>query len=286
MRIHLLTASIVLLASASLPGTKGRAAESSFGSWTMTHANTPGQVHFSVERSSAGDHYSHSSSDWNQGDFHGIDWSLSGKHDVRFSIDRDAGQIEGDGFLKDGEGAGLLHFKPNPNYSQQMATLGFAGITADKQFANAMQDVSFAFVREVKAMALRGVDTDKLLALRIFRVDKEFVNSLASAGLPIQDADKLIAFRIHGVTPEFIKVLRSNGYSPDPDKLIAFRIHGVSPEFVASLERLGYKHPDADQLIAMRIHGVTPEYIQKMRAHGMEHLSIEQLVNLRIHGIN
>jgi hypothetical protein len=261
-------------------------AQTQTGEWTLSRSDDQGKVRFSLQSSKDGKHFN-TSSDWNASDFHGLDWSTPGRHDVRFTISRDAGTIECEGFLKDREGAGLFTFLPNPQYSSEMQALGFPGVSSEEQFAFAIHDVSLAFARQMKSAGIQDLDADKLIAFRIHGVTVEFVRDIRAAGLSVSEADKLIAFRIHGVSPKFINDLRAAGVNvTDPDKLIAFRIHGVSSEFVKQVQHLGYSHPDPDQLIAMRIHGVTPDYIASLRAHGMHNLTLEQLVSLRIHGIN
>lgn len=289
-------------------------AESRTGNWTISKSDLPGKVEFSlIERHRGGGTSSHES-DWPAVSFQGVDFAKPGRQDVRFTITRDAGKIDCEGFLNDGEGAGLFHFQPDPNYPRQMQALGFP-IGEDKQFSMAVQDVSLDFAKQMKNEHLDDLDTDKLVAFRIFRVDSAFIHDLRAEGLKASDSDKLVAFRIHGVTPEMVRSLHQAGYSPDEDtliamrihgatpewmaemkqrgydhvdleKLIAFRIHGVSPEFIDKLQGLGYRHPDPDELIAMRIHGVTPEYISEMRSRGLHDLSIDQLVSMRIHGLD
>ena len=290
-----------------------RAGEIRAGDWTISKSDLPGMVEFSLIEHRHGGQSNHST-DWPMTSFQGVDFSKPGRQDVHFAITRDAGKIDCEGFLNDGEGAGLFHFQPDPNYSQQMKSLGF-DVDEEKQFAMAVQDVSAEFARQMKGEHLSDLDSDKLIAFRIFRVDSQFIHDLRAEGLKISDSDKLVAFRIHGVTPEMVRALRQAGYSPDDDmliamrihgatpewmqqmkqrgydhvdleKLIAFRIHGVSPEFIDKVQALGYKHPDPDQLIAMRIHNVTPEYISDMRSRGIHDLSIDQLVSMRIHGID
>lgn len=256
------------------------------GEWTLGPSDNAGKVRLSLQGGSGEQHHFNTSSDWNKADFQGIDWSAAGKHDVHFTIHRDAGNLTGEGFLKDGQGAGLFQFDPNVQYRTEMTSLGFSGITSEQQLAFAVHDVSLKFARDMKSAGVDGLDASKLVAFRIFRVDDTFIHQLRSAGLKAVEADKLIAFRIHGVTPEFVQSLKGLSYTPDEDKLIAFRIHGVTPEFIQQLQRLGYRHPEVDQLIAMRIHGVTPEYIQSLRTHGMKDLTVNQLVSLRIQGIN
>jgi hypothetical protein len=293
---------------------KNRAADIRSGDWTIRHSDEPGKVEFSLIEHHHGGDSSHDSDDWPASSFPGVDFSKSGRQDVHFIIARDAGKIECEGFLNNGEGAGIFHFQPDPNYAGEMRKLDFS-IDEEKQYGMAVQDVSLEFARQMKNEQLTGLDADKLMAFRIHGVDSAFIEELRAAGLKISDSDKLVAFRIHGVTPQMVRSLHQAGYSPDEDmliamrihgatpewmaelkkrgydhvnleELIAFRIHGVSPEFIEKLQGLGYKHPEPDELVAMRIHNVTPEYISGLRSRGMENLSIDQLVNMRIHGID
>ncbi len=279
MRIPRVLAILALLPLAALAG----AIEN--GTWELSPGEQPGTVQFSLQGGNGGHHFN-TSSDRQLADFRGLDWTTAAKHDVHFTIARDAGTIDGQGFLQDQRGAGLFTFKSNPQYQQEMSKLGYS-IEEKDLFAAAIFDVSLEFARALKALAVRGLDAGKLLAFRIHGVSPEFVRDLRGAGLAAADADKLIAFRIHGVTPEFVKDLHGAGINvTDEDKLIAFRIHGVSAEFAGEISHLGYPHAPPDQLIALRIHGVTPEYIEGLRSKGMQNLTLDQLVNLRIHGID
>ena len=283
------------------------------GSWTVQPSDVPGKVRFALLQHWKG-HTSNHDSDWALNSFEGLDLSIKGKRDVKFTIRRDAGRFECQGYIEDSEGAGVFHFFPDGKYTDNMAAIGFK-IDPEKQMSMAIFDVSVDFAKEMKSLNLKNLDTEKLIAFRIFGVDAKFIKEIRAEGLNTDDSDKLVAFRIHGVSPEFVRAVRTAGYQPDQDeliamrihgatpewiaqlkkdgydhiglqKLIAFRIHGVSPEFIEKVESLGYKHPEPDQLIAMRIHGVTPEFIANMKSRGMKDLTIDQLVSLRIHGID
>ncbi|MGA3212689.1 MAG: hypothetical protein ABSD20_15390 [Terriglobales bacterium] len=289
------------------------ASDTRSGDWTIRHSDQPGKVEFSLIEHHRGGNSNHQS-DWPMSALPGIDFAKPGRQDVRFTIARDAGKFECEGYLNNGEGAGIFHFQPDPSYAAHMQSLGFP-LGADEQYSMADQDVSLEFARQMKNEHLTGLDTEKLIAFRIFNVTAAFIEELRALGLNVSDSDELVAFRIHGVTPQMVKSLRQEGYSPDEDTLvamcihgatpefiaelkkrgyerveletlIAFLIHGVSPEFIDKLRSLGYSHPDPDQLIAMRIHGVTPEYIAQLRSRGMKDLTIDQMVGLRIHGID
>ncbi len=313
MRMRRTLAYLVFASSVLLVAVKNRAADVRSGDWTIRKSDDAGKVEFSLIEHHRGGTSSHES-DWPATSFQGVDFSKAGRQDVHFTIARDAGKIECEGFLNNGEGAGIFHFQPDANYPREMQALGFS-MDDEKQFSMAVMDVSLEFARQMKNEHLSDLDADKLIAFRIFRVDAAFIEALRAEGLKISDADKLVAFRIHGVSPEMVRSLHQAGYSPNEDtliamrihgatpewmaelkqrgydhvgleKLIAFRIHGVSPEFIQKLQGLGYSHPDPDELIAMRIHNVTPEYISDMRARGIHDLSIDQLVSMRIHGID
>jgi len=313
MRMRRTLAYLVFASCVVVGVVKNHAAENRSGDWTISKSDNPGKVEFSLIEHHHGGTSSHQS-DWPASSFQGVDFSKAGRQDVHFTIARDAGKIECEGFLNNGEGAGLFHFQPDPNYPRQMQGLGFS-VDDEKQFGMAVQDVSLEFAKQMKNEHLSGLDADKLIAFRIFGVDAAFIEALRAEGLKISESDKLVAFRIHGVSPQMVRSLHQAGYSPDEDmliamrihgatpewmaelkkrgydhidleKLIAFRIHGVSPEFIDKLQGLGYKHPEPDDLIAMRIHNVTPEYISQMRSRGIHDLSIDQLVSMKIHGID
>ena len=264
---------------------QARAAEEFKGNWTIMQSKQPGQVRFGLIHHSDG-HNSQSESDWPVGEFLGLDLSATAKHDVKFAIARDAGRFDCEGYLKDGEGAGLFHFTPDARYPKDMNALGFDGVDDEMQFAMAVHDVTLDFARAMKAEKLSGLNTEMLMAFRIHDVTPQFIREIRAAGLTANDADKLIAFRIHDVTPEMVREVRSSGMTVSEDELIAFRIHGVTPAFIAKVEKLGFAHLEPDQLVAMRIHGVTPEFINDMKARGLKNLTVDQLVNLRIHGID
>jgi hypothetical protein len=317
MRIRRTLAYAVFASCVLLFVVKNRAAEVRSGDWTISKSDEAGKVEFSLIEHHHGGNSSHQS-DWPASSFQGVDFSKAGRQDVHFTIVRDAGKIDCEGFLNDGEGAGLFHFQPDANYPREMQALGFpvgADKEDEKQFSMAVMDVTLEFAKQMKNEHLSDLDTDKLIAFRIFHVDSAFIEALRAEGLKISDADKLVAFRIHGVTPQMVRSLHQAGYSPDEDiliamrihgatpewmaelkqrgydhvdleKLIAFRIHGVSPEFIQKVQGLGYSHPDPDDLIAMRIHNVTPEYISDMKSRGIHDLSIDQLVSMKIHGID
>src|SRR5258708_34836720 len=181
---------------------KNRAAEVQSGDWTIGKSDEPGKVEFSLIEHHHGGMSSHES-DWNASSFPGVDFSKAGRQDVHFVLARDAGKIDCEGFLNNGEGAGIFHFQPDLNYAREMEAIGFS-VDDEKQFGMAVQDVSLEFAKQMKNEHLSDLDADKLIAFRIFKVDLAFIEALRAEGLKISDSDKLVAFRIHGVTPQMV----------------------------------------------------------------------------------
>jgi hypothetical protein len=282
LKTAVLGTALSLLALGFLPAA---AAEQLRGHWSVAPSKKPGMVMFGITyRDDEGQ--SQHQSDWPVASLQGLDLTTPDRHDVKFAVLREAGRLDGEGFVNAGEGAGTLRFTPDPDYAPAMERLGFDDIDGHKQFAMAIHDVTTDFARTMKAQKLQGLDTDKLIAFRIFGVTPQFIDELRAAGLRADEADKLVAFRVHGVTPAVVRELGRLGLDLDEDQLVAFRVHGVTPEYVTQVKAAGLGQPDADHLIAMRVHGVTPEYIARMKSRGLKNLTLERLVELKVHGID
>ena len=231
------------------------AADDFKGSWTLMPSKETGKVRFGLIHLRDGGN-SHHESDWPTSTFQGLDLNARGKRDVQFNITRDAGQLRCEGFLNDGEGAGIFHFTPDTKFVQALGALGFTGIDAEKQFAMAVHDVTVDFAKEMMGQNLSGLHSDQLIAFRIFAVTPQFIRELRAEGLSATTSDRLVAFRIHGVTPAKIRETRKSGLKPSEDQLIAMQIHGVTPEFIADLKLRGMHNLTIDQLVSLRIHGI------------------------------
>ena len=166
---------IIALLGCILLGLKlAHAEETQSGSWTIAHSDQAGKVEFGLMQSREG-HHMNNESDWPVSALQGLDVTKAGRQDVHFTISRDAGRFDCEGYLSNGEGAGIFHFTPDVKYAEEMQALGFSGIDEDKQFSMAVQDVSVGFAKEMKGQRLKDLDTDKLIAFRIFNVNAEFI---------------------------------------------------------------------------------------------------------------
>jgi hypothetical protein len=230
-------------------------AEEFKGNWTITSSERPDMVRFGLFHRHDGGQ-SQSENDWPVGAFQGLDLATRARHDVQFTIARDAGRFDCDGFVNAGDGAGIFRFTPDPAFLRGMRELGFDGIDANKQFAMAVHDVTLAYARQMKNENLRGMDTDKLIAFRIFDITQQFMRDMRKEGIPTPEADKWVAFRVHGVTPALVRELRKTGLDPNADQLIAMRVHGITPEYIADVKSRSKKDLSIDQLVSLKIHGI------------------------------
>lgn len=276
----------LLAVSLLLGAARVHAAELLNGQWTLNPAGTSGEVDLMLVRSgNPGTTFTHAST-LTADDLKGLDLSTAGRHDVRFTLARDAGTLEAEGFVSGAEGAGLFKFTPNPKYAADMAALGFSGIEEEKQLGLALTDVSLAFAREIRGLKIDGMDVRMLRNFRVHKIDSAFVKAIRAESLSAITARELVNFRVHKVTPEFIKELRTENLGNiGPKDLVAFRIHEVTPAFVKAVRAQGFT-PTEKKLVALKVHDVTPEYIAGLKKRGMERLTLDKVISLKIHSIS
>src|SRR5947209_6118914 len=113
MRTRRTLAYLVFASCVLVFAVKNHAAESQDevhkGDWTIRKADEPGKVEFSLIEHRRGGNSNHQS-DWPVTAFQGVDFSKPGRQEVHFTITRDAGKFDCEGFLNNGEGAGLFQF--------------------------------------------------------------------------------------------------------------------------------------------------------------------------------
>ena len=156
------------------------AAETYSGNWTVMPSESAGQVEFGLAYRRP-HHQSQHSSDWPVAAFQGVDFAARGKRDVQFTVTRDAGRFDCEGYLNNGVGAGVFLFTPDPGYVKTMAALGFP-LNEHQQFTMATVDVTAEFARQMKAEKLSDLDADKLIALRVHGASPKYIVRSATPG--------------------------------------------------------------------------------------------------------
>src|SRR6202162_4173337 len=148
MRMRRTLAYLVIASCVLLAAVKDRAADVQSAAWTLSKSNDAGKVEFSLIEHHHGGTSSHES-DWPASSFQGVDFSRAGRQDVHFTITRDAGKIDCEGFLNNGEGAGIFHFQPDSNYVGEMHKAGF-DVDEERQYSMAVHDVSIEFAQQMR----------------------------------------------------------------------------------------------------------------------------------------
>ncbi len=246
----------LLAVSLLLGAAQARAVDLLNGQWTLNPASASGEVSLMLVRAGrSGNSFTHGST-WSAADLKGLDLATPGRHDVRFTVARDAGTLDAEGFVSGAEGAGLFKFTPNPKYAAGMAALGFAGVEEDKQLGMALSDVSLAFAQEMQGLKIDGMDLRMLRTFRVHKIDTAFVKAIRAESLASITARELVAFRIHDVTPGFVKAVRAQGFTPTGKQLVALKVHDVTPEYIAGLKKRGMERLTLDKVISLKIHGI------------------------------
>jgi hypothetical protein len=211
-------------------------------------------------------------------------WTSPGP--VRFSVRRDAGEVDFEGTFTNGRGSGTYRFVPRADYVAAMASAGYRGLDAAALFRLTLHDVSRSFVSSIQSAGYQDAGLEDLVRMRIHGVDADYVRELREAGYARLSIEDLVRTRIHGATPQFIRSMRDLGFKDlRMNEAVQMRIHGVTADFVKELRGLGYNDLDVDDLVKMRIHGVTPGFIRELRELGYGGLSADRLVQFRIHGV-
>ena len=165
----------------------------------------------------------------------------------------DAGDLHCAGTVHDAVLAGRYTFTPSAAFVRRMESLGFSGITPEKQQSFLMLDITTTWAQQMKDAGVTGMTTDKLMSLKALRVDLEYIRALAADGYPELNANKLTEMRAVGVTPERIKEARELGF-----------------------------HPNENDLIQMCVFHIDRPFVERMRKHGLTDLTLHKLIQVKI----
>lgn len=201
-----------------------------------------------------------------------------------------------------------------PEFAEEMAALGYSGLTPRQLMQLRDHGVTPRFARELREQGYR-LDVEQLLAVRDQGVTAAYARGLAEGGLSGLSITSLLELRAQGVTPDYVRelsaaglsdlstldlvTLRSHGVRPDDvvalkemglahltvPRLTALRSMGVTVDYVRELEELGYARLSAPLLIALRSQGVTPDYVRELKELGYSGLAAGALVELRSQGV-
>ncbi len=250
--------------------------------WRIEGTESSGRVQLRIERWKPG-------SRWNNthevrvSDFRGLSYdTIENGGSAKFEYVQDAGRLICQGRFSFGRGSGTFTYVPNPEFTSQLRSLGYAAPTADEQFTMMLTGVSLEFARGIRDAGLRAA-TDQLIAVRIHGVSLDYVQDVQKASYRDLSVQDYIDMRIHGVSTDFIRDLKGAGYDLTAAQMIELRIHGVDAGFVRELKNAGY-NLSSSQIVELRIHGVDSSFMHDLKAYGLQPPASD-MVQLRIHGV-
>jgi hypothetical protein len=165
----------------------------------------------------------------------------------------EAGELTCDGTVHDNVLAGRYSFTPNSSFPQQMASLGFDGITPRKQLSFLMLDITVAWTRQMQATGVTEISTNKLISLRALHVDPDYIHAMSAAGYPELRANKLTEMKAVGVTPDKVREAKTLGFQPTEQELIQMSIFKIDRPFVDRMRAKGLNDLTLAKLIKIKI---------------------------------
>src|SRR5882757_5874064 len=154
MRFTAVAISVLAGAATYMTYAQQRGSESITGNWSVHLSDTAGKLRLLLERSS-GKHHMNSSNDVPTTQLAGLSMDQLNSNAgsvVHFQINREAGVMECEGYVKSGGGGGVFHFMANLNYVAAMQALGYRDLDNERTFTLSLHDVTTTYVRDMKAL--------------------------------------------------------------------------------------------------------------------------------------
>ena len=205
---------------------------------------------------------------------------------LRFSIIREAGQLDCSGNGSNRRANGTCRFTPDPAFTRLLEARGIGRPTRNQAFGLMAIDAKRELFDALAAARYPAPSTDDLFGLTALGVDRPYIAGLARAGYRPHKVSTLIEFKALGITPEWIGGFTRLGYgSIPPSDLVQLRALDVTPEFVAGFDRLGYGRLPAGTLVQLKALGITPEFARSASGGGSQgRLSVDDLVEAKLFG--
>jgi hypothetical protein len=211
---------------------------------------------------------------------------------VRFSLVREAGTVECEGFFTNGKGSGTFTFTPDRSFVDAMRSRGFDFEKSDgkgkhddigsRLFTAAMVNVTTALADDLRAANFADLDVGDLFKAAIFKVDSKFIAEMKASGFPNLSMGDLVKARIFKIDADYVRQVHEMGFSDKGfEQLVKFRIFKVTPEFLSELKSAGLKELDAEDIVKCRIFNIDAEFIRKAKAED-PNVTIEELVRTKI----
>ena len=209
---------------------------------------------------------------------------------VRFSLVREAGQIDCEGSFQNGKGSGTFHFTGNAGFVSAMKSRGFdfeqtdskGKHTEDRLFAATTLNITLALADDLVSSGFGNLDVDDLFKAAIFKIDSNFMREMKGSGFPNLGMEELVKARIFKIDAGFVTQVTQMGFDKEPfESLVKMQIFKVTPEFLNEVRSEGLTNLSIEELVKLRIFKIDSEFIRQAKADGVP-LEVERLVQRRI----
>ena len=263
------------------------------GTWKATYVSGEDKINLRLSRKSDKNDRNQTGSGFKLSELRGLSESdlTASNSNVRFALEREAGNIECDGKFENGKGSGTFRFVPSSTFLSAMKSRGFdfekpstgnESDPSDRIFAAAMLNVTVAVADDLLSSGFGKIDIDDLFKAVIFKIDGNFAREMKATGFQNLSFDDLVKARIFKIDAEFVREAANMGLQNEPfESLVKMRIFKISPEFVSSMRSEGFEKLDMEDLVKLRIFNIDAEFIRKARSEGVP-LNVEKLVQRKI----
>jgi len=276
------------LATALAGAGAARAQDTMTGDWSIHRiVGSTVQLEFRTERLSDGTSHwdSTNGSDLSRIGLSAEDLDSSGKH-VHFTIAREAGTFDCDGWAGKGEGSGTFAFNASPAFLAGLRARGLGDLSPEKQAASAMLDITLGYIDGISGAGYPHLEYNKLIAFKALGVTPSSIAGLRTLFHDNLSAEEITSLAALHVTPAYIAELRGFGITPvGPQKAVELKALGVDKNYVQMLAAAGYTNVPPEQLVQLKALGIDQTYIQHLAEHGMKNLTVSQLVRMKAVGL-
>ncbi len=262
------------------------------GTWKAeVKSDKPNKIYFSFERKTTRGKNQHGT-DYKFSDFQGLSYSQTQNGKVRFTLAREAGNIEATGEFSNGKGAGNFTFTPNRNFVDAMKTRGFDFEKPSKYdredepenrlFSAATLNVTTAIADDLLSANFGNLEIEDLFKAAIFKIDSKFMAEMKASGFPNLEMEDLVKARIFKIDADFVRQVVGMGFKADDfEDLVKMSIFKITPEFITETRNEGFANLDIEDLVKMKIFNIDAKFIREARSEGVP-LEVEKLVQKRI----
>ena len=261
------------------------------GEWMATlSTRSPGKVHFTFARHGENNSYNMSSDgDMMLSEFQGLpaDIQSAAKTQVNFTIAREAGTFQCEGYFNQGSGSGIWTLTPNEKFISAMRDRGFTDLSEENLISAAVHDITARFADEIKNAGYDHLSFDDLRRAKTHNLTAAYIKELRAAGYNDLSFDDVVRASNHSIDAQYIKQVRDMGFdTKSMDEVIRLRNHDITPEYLAEMKSTGLENLTLDDLLRLQSHSVTPAFVNDIKAEGYAAVSADIIIRLRSHDID